>query len=139
MLFNPLMRASAVKVGDVIAHRAKKIFPAEDQHVIQTFAPHATQKAFTLRIRTRHLIRNLQHRDAGVLCHAIKRGAEFRVMIAQDEFGMYAVGCSFTELLGDPFSRWMPRDSQMHDAARRKFNNEEEKMVRTARSMTGKK
>ena len=62
-LVDALMRSSLVEIGDVVAHDVSQMTFAQDEHVIQAFAPQTAEKPFAKGVRTRRFHWSFQNLD----------------------------------------------------------------------------
>jgi hypothetical protein len=65
------MESGLIEVDDIGFEKPREVLLMQDEEVIQTFSPHASQKAFTDGIRSWSLVRCSKHFDtcAGYLGH----------------------------------------------------------------------
>src|SRR5690349_673136 len=90
-LSQPLMRSSLIKVPNIAHEKPRELFLIEDQKMIQTFPPHAPQKAFTHSIGLWSMVLCSKHFDATCCCHSCKMLPKFAIIIPDQVFGSFSI------------------------------------------------
>jgi len=89
-------------MGDVFTHNTPQITLAQNEHVVQAFAPQTTQKPFAKRVRTRRFHRGPQNLDIRPIGHMLKLPAIFLVVIPNEITRSLTKRRCFAQLLGNP-------------------------------------
>src|SRR5437764_1616161 len=119
------MRSSLMKVQDRSMEKPVELPLLEDQEMIQAFSPHASQKTFTDRIRSRCSLRRPKLFDATCRCHLCEIRTNFLVIIPDEVFRCLSRRSCLSQLLGNPQICRRSCHIHMHDLSRLPFENEE--------------
>src|SRR5437764_9397887 len=84
LLLDPLMRPGPVEVVYVCIEDALELLLLQDEQMIETFAAHTAQKAFTDRIGAWRAIRCFQNLDAAGGGHASKARPKLTIVISNE-------------------------------------------------------
>jgi hypothetical protein len=125
LLPKPLMRSSLSKVQDRSIEKPVQLPLLEDQEMIQAFSPHASQKTFTDRIRSRCSLRRTKLFDATCRCHLCEIRTKFLVIIPDEVFRCLSISSCLSQVLGNPKIRRRSRHIHMQDLSRLQFDHEE--------------
>src|SRR5215470_6280738 len=126
LLRNPLMRSCLVEVGHVGIEDALELLLLQDQQVIETLAPHTTQKAFTDRIGSGRVIRGLEKLDATGPRHPGKVWPKLVVVITYQILWCLPIGGCFSQVLRHPGIGRRVRHSHVNHLARLQLDHEED-------------
>ena len=96
------MRPGPVEVVYVCIEDALELFLLQDEQMIETFATHTAQKAFTDRIGASYAIRCFQNLDAAGYGHAFEIGSKLAIMITNEILRRLSKGSCFPQLLRRP-------------------------------------
>lgn len=86
-----------VKGFDIFADDPVELVIGEDEQVIQSIPPHATQKALANCIRPRRAKRNLTHLHPRSFCKSVELRLELVVVIPNNILGRDAMGGCFAQ------------------------------------------
>src|SRR5262249_40616585 len=123
-LLDPLMRPGPVEVVYIDIEDALELLLLQDEQMIETFATHTTQKAFTDRIGAWRAIRCFQDLDTAGCGHTSKTGTEFVITISDEILRSLSKGSRFPQLLCGPGVGWRASDPHMDDSARVQIDDE---------------
>ena len=127
LLFDALMRSGLIEVLDIGMQDTMQLLLLEDEKVIETLSPHATQKTFTDRIGSWFVVRRGEHLDTTGCGHASESGSKFGITIANEIVRRLSKGSRLPQLLGGPGIGRRSCDTHMDDFTRVHLDNEEDK------------
>ncbi len=121
------MWPSVIEVQDIGLEHPMELFLLQDQEMIQAFAPHASQKAFTDDICSWRPVRRSKHVDTTCCCHSCKILPECAIIIPDQIFWGLPIRSGLSQLLRNPGIGGRARHIYMDDLPRLLFNDEERK------------
>src|SRR5207302_137696 len=121
----PLVWPRRVEIGHLFAQDAPQVPFAQEQDVIQAFAPHAAEEALTGGVRPRCPDGSGQHPDPATRRDAVEARPVLPVVVADQEARLRAERRRLAQLLGDPGIQWVPRDADVDHPARAERDDEE--------------
>ena len=92
LLSKPLMGPGLIEVQHIGLEKSRELLLMKNQEVIQTFSPHASQKALTDGIGSWRSVRRAKHLDPTCGRYVCKIRAEFPVVITNQIFGVCPYG-----------------------------------------------
>jgi len=102
LLADPLVRACAIVVTDVLGDDPLEVPVVEHEDVIEAFATQRTEKPFTDRVHVRRAHRRADHPDAGGQGERIEGDPELVVVIQEQEPWCPTQGGRVAKLLRHP-------------------------------------
>jgi hypothetical protein len=120
LLSDPLMRSSLVEVHDIRHEKPVELLLMEDQEVIQTFSPHASQEAFTHGIGSRSSVRRSKGFDVARGCYSCEFQPEFAIIVPNQVSWSFSIRSRLSQLLRRPGIRRRSGHIHMNDLARRR-------------------
>src|SRR5215467_12768151 len=126
-LLDPLMRPGPVEVVYVHIEDPLELLLLQDEQMIETFATHTAQKAFTDRIGAWRAIRCFQNLDAAGGGHTSKTGTIFAITIPNEILRPLSKRSCFPQLLCGPGVCRRVSDAHVYDSARGHIDNEKGK------------
>jgi len=102
LLLDPLMWSRLVEILDVGTQNTMQLLLMEDQYMIQTLSPNASQKVFTDSIGSWRVIGSFKYLDATCDCYSSETGSEFAIMIVHEIFRRLSMWSRFPQLLCGP-------------------------------------
>lgn len=98
-LADPLMRSRAVEVVCIFADGPLQMAFVQDQHMIQTFPPHAADEALAYCVGFRRSDWRPQHFYPTVLCHTVETLPILPVVVTNQKAWPFFIGRGFSHLL----------------------------------------
>jgi hypothetical protein len=99
------MGSGLIEVDDIGFEKPSELLLMQDEEVIETYSPHASQKTFTDSIGLRGSIRRSQHIDATCGRHACEIRTEFPVIIPNQVFGCLSIRSRLPQRYAPPKDR----------------------------------
>ena len=112
------MRPGLVEVEQIRLKHPMKLLLMHDKQVIETLAPHTSQKTLTEGIRARGVIRSCKNLDATCLRYPSEAHPKLVVIITDEVLRLHAIGGGFPQLLCGPGVGGISCDANMDYSAR---------------------
>ena len=121
------MGSGSVEVVDIGVEHPVELPLMQNEQVIKTLAPHASEKSFTSRIRSRGVIRDVEHLDMIRVRNTGETHPKLAIVVTDEILWPLAKGGGFSQLLRDPGVCRIPCDADMNHSPRMQVNDEEGK------------
>jgi hypothetical protein len=99
------MWSSPIEVLDIGVEHLLELPLTEDEQMIETLAPHTSEKAFTDRIHSRGVIGCFEELDGARRRHSGETRSEFAIVVVNEIFGGLPIGRSFSQRYALPTRR----------------------------------
>jgi hypothetical protein len=127
LLLDPLMRSGSIEVLDIGVEYPVELLLLQDEQMIEALATHASEKAFTSRIRSRGLIGYFENLDATRVRNTSEVYPKLTIVITKKILWSLSIGRGFSQLLRDPGVARRACDADMDHFARVQVDDEERK------------
>jgi hypothetical protein len=127
LLPDALMGPGSVEVVDIGVEHPVELLLMQNEQVIKTLAPHASEKSFTGRIRSRGVIRDVEHLDMTRVRNTGEAHPKLTIVVTDEILWPLAKGGGFSQLLRDPGVCRRSCDADMNHSPRVQVNDEEGK------------
>ena len=136
------MGSGLIEIDYIRVEKPAKVLLMENQEMIQAFAPHTAQKAFTDGICSWRPVRRSKHFDTTCCCHSCKMLPECAIIIPDQVFWGLPIRSGLSQLLRNPGIGGRARHVHMDDLTRLLCNDEErkertEEKIRHLQKITG--
>jgi hypothetical protein len=119
------MGSGSVEVLSIGIEHPVELLLMQDEQMIEAFTPHASQKAFTGRIRSRGVIRDVEHLDLTRVRNTGEVHPKLTIVVTDEILWPLAKGRGFAQLLRDPAVGRRSCDADMNHFARVQINDAE--------------
>ena len=119
------MGSSLVEVQHIRFEKAVELLLLEDEEMIQAFSSHASQEAFTHRIRSWRLVRRPKDLDTTGCRNMSKTRPKFAIIVPNQVSWSFSIRSRLSQLLRHPGIRRRSGHIHMHDLSRLQFDEEE--------------